>query len=64
MKNEIQNNDIILPGNLGTVNDMPITQVFKGEHVTIITVTPEPKLSDIEGEEFFISITRPKQIET
>lgn len=41
MSRELQNEEFILKGDLGTVNGSPITKVFKGKNgMTTITVNP------------------------
>jgi hypothetical protein len=57
MSNELQNNDFILPGNLGTITvgdkKRDVKAIFKGKDgsvtITIGETTPEPLM--IEGRE-------------
>lgn len=43
MSEELQNNEVILKGGLGTVNGREITKTFKGKDgTTALTINPQP----------------------
>lgn len=66
MSNELQKDDFLLPGNLGTVNGREIKQIKKKDGAITITISDVvqkylDKKNNIEDAEF--EIIQPKQLQ-